>query len=223
MTVNGWIQIAIFVALVLALVRPLGAFMTRVFNGERTFLTPVLRSVEQVLYAAGGVDEKSEQHWVTYTVAMLLFNLVGLLALYALQRLQAVLPLNPQGQSAVAPDLAFNTAVSFTTNTNWQNYAGESTMSYLVQMAGLTVHNYASAATRAASPGANGRGPLHGPRERRPFLPSWIGGSEPHGDLGFRCTRRAPFARGAAAVCRAGRARPAEGVPRRGARRRQDL
>ena len=121
--------------------------MTRVFNGERTWLSPVLRPVETLLYRAGGVDEAREQHWLTYTVAMLLFHVGGFVVLYALMRLQAVLPFNPAAQSAVAPDLAFNTAISFITNTNWQNYGGESTMSYLVQMLGLTHQNFLSAAT----------------------------------------------------------------------------
>src|SRR6188508_164085 len=147
MTINGWIQIAIYCAIIVALVKPLGWYMTRVFNGERTFLSPVLRPVEAGLYWLGGVDEKREQHWTTYTVAMLFFHVGGLLILYALMRLQAMLPFNPAGQSAVAPDLAFNTAVSFITNTNWQNYGGESTMSYLVQMLGLTHQNFLSAAT----------------------------------------------------------------------------
>ena len=147
MTVIGWIQIVLYCAIVVALVKPLGGYMTRVFAGERTFLSPVLHPVESALYAVSGVDEKHEQHWLTYTVAMLLFNLAGFLLLYALMRLQVSLPLNPAEQSAVAPDLAFNTAVSFTTNTNWQNYGGETTMSYLTQMLGLTVQNFVSAAT----------------------------------------------------------------------------
>jgi potassium-transporting ATPase potassium-binding subunit len=147
MTVIGWIQIVIYCATVVALVKPLGGYMTSVFAGERTFLSPVLRPVETALYTVSGVDERREQHWLTYTVAMLLFNLVGFLLLYALMRLQGVLPLNPAEQSAVAPDLAFNTAVSFATNTNWQNYGGETTMSYLTQMLGLTVQNFVSAAT----------------------------------------------------------------------------
>src|SRR5215471_3629217 len=132
MTAIGWLQILLYCAIVAALVVPLGAYMTRVFNGERTFLSPVLRPVEAALYWASGVDEEREQHWLVYTVAMLLFHVGGLLILYALMRL------NPAGQSAVAEDLSFNTAVSFITNTNWQNYGGESTMSYLVQMLGLT-------------------------------------------------------------------------------------
>jgi K+-transporting ATPase ATPase A chain len=150
MTVIGWIQIILYCVIVVALAKPLGWYMTRVFNGERTFLSPVLRPVEAGFYWVGGVDEKREQHWLTYTVAMLLFHVGGFLILYALMRLQAVLPFNPQDQSAVAPDLSFNTAVSFITNTNWQNYGGESTMSYLVQMLGLTHQNFLSAATGIA-------------------------------------------------------------------------
>jgi K+-transporting ATPase ATPase A chain len=147
MTIIGWIQIALFCAIVVALVKPLGWYMSRVFSGERTFLSPVLRPVETVLYRLGGVDDRHEQHWLTYTIAMLLFHVGGFLVLYALLRLQGFLPFNPAGQSAVAPDLAFNTAVSFVTNTNWQNYGGESTLSYLVQMLGLTHQNFLSAAT----------------------------------------------------------------------------
>ena len=147
MTVIGWIQILLYCAIIAALVVPLGAYMTRVFNGERTFLSPVLRPVEAGLYWLGGVDERREQHWLTYTVSMLFFHVGGFLILYALMRLQAGLPFNPAEQSAVAPDLSFNTAVSFITNTNWQNYGGESTLSYLVQMLGLTHQNFLSAAT----------------------------------------------------------------------------
>src|ERR1700726_4755595 len=147
MTVIGWTQIILYCAIVVALVKPLGWYMTRVFNGERTFLSPVLRPVEAGLYWAGGVDERREQHWLTYTVAMLLFHVGGFLIIYALMRLQATLPFNPAEQSAVSEDLSFNTAISFITNTNWQNYGGESTLSYLVQMLGLTHQNYLSAAT----------------------------------------------------------------------------
>jgi K+-transporting ATPase ATPase A chain len=150
MTVIGWIQIFLYCAIVAALVKPLGWYMTRVFNGERTFLSPILRPVEAGLYAIAGVDEKREQHWLTYTVAMLLFHVGGFLILYAVLRLQAMLPFNPAGQSAVAEDLSFNTAISFITNTNWQNYGGESTMSYLTQMLGLTHQNFLSAATGIA-------------------------------------------------------------------------
>ena len=147
MTVIGWIQIILYCAIIVALVKPLGWYMTRVFNGERTFLSPVLRPVEAALYWIGGVDEKREQHWLTYTVAMLLFHVGGFLIIYGVMRLQALLPFNPAGQSAVAEDLSFNTAISFITNTNWQNYGGESTLSYLVQMLGLTHQNFLSAAT----------------------------------------------------------------------------
>ncbi len=147
MTAIGWIQIILYCAIVVALVKPLGWYMTRVFNGERTFLSPILRPVEAGIYWIGGVDERREQHWLTYTVAMLLFHVGGFLLIYALMRLQAVLPFNPAEQSAVAQDLSFNTAISFITNTNWQNYGGESTLSYLVQMLGLTHQNFLSAAT----------------------------------------------------------------------------
>jgi len=147
MTAIGWIQIILYCAIVVALVKPLGWYMTRVFNGERTFLSPILRPVEAGIYWIGGVDERREQHWLTYTVAMLLFHVGGFLIIYALMRLQAVLPFNPAEQSAVAQDLSFNTAISFITNTNWQNYGGESTLSYLVQMLGLTHQNFLSAAT----------------------------------------------------------------------------
>jgi K+-transporting ATPase ATPase A chain len=150
MTVIGWIQIILYCAIVVALVKPLGWYMTRVFNGERTFLSPILRPVEAGLYWIGGVDEKREQHWLTYTVAMLLFHVGGFLIIYGVMRLQAVLPFNPAEQSAVAQDLSFNTAISFITNTNWQNYGGESTLSYLVQMLGLTHQNFLSAATGIA-------------------------------------------------------------------------
>jgi K+-transporting ATPase ATPase A chain len=150
MTVIGWIQILLYCAIVVALVKPLGWYMTRVFSGERTFLSPILRPVEAGLYWIGGVDERREQHWLTYTVAMLLFHVGGFFIIYAVMRLQAVLPFNPAEQSAVAEDLSFNTAISFITNTNWQNYGGESTLSYLVQMLGLTHQNFLSAATGIA-------------------------------------------------------------------------
>jgi K+-transporting ATPase ATPase A chain len=147
MTLIGWIQILLYCAVIVVITPVLGGYMTRVFNGGRTFLSPILRPVEIALYRAGAIDEKREQNWLTYTVGMLLFHVGGFLILYGLMRFQAVLPFNPAGQSAVAPDLAFNTAVSFITNTNWQNYGGESTLSYLVQMLGLTHQNYLSAAT----------------------------------------------------------------------------
>ncbi len=150
MTLNGWLQILLYCGIVLALVKPLGGYMTRVFSGERTLLSPVLVPIERGLYALSGTSEREEQHWTTYAISMLAFNLLGALVLYALLRLQAVLPYNPAGMAAVGPELSFNTAVSFVSNTNWQNYGGESTMSYLTQMAGLTVQNFVSAATGIA-------------------------------------------------------------------------
>ncbi|MND30880.1 Potassium-transporting ATPase A chain [compost metagenome] len=150
MTINGWIQILIFCGIIIALIKPLGSYMTRVFTGERTFLSPVLVPIERGLYRLAGTSEREEQHWTSYSAAMLLFNLAGFLLLYFLQRSQGSLPFNPMGMSNVPADLAFNTATSFVTNTNWQNYGGESTMSYLTQMAGLTVQNFVSAATGVA-------------------------------------------------------------------------
>ncbi|RVA50869.1 potassium-transporting ATPase subunit KdpA, partial [Mesorhizobium sp. M7A.F.Ca.US.001.01.1.1] len=150
MTLNGWIQILVYCGIVILLVKPLGGYMHRVFNGDRTLLSPVFGPLERGLYRVCGTSEREEQHWTTYAVALLLFNLAGFLVLYALQRLQGSLPYNPAGMTAVEPGLAFNTAASFMTNTNWQNYGGESTMSYLVQMAGLTVQNFVSAATGIA-------------------------------------------------------------------------
>ncbi len=150
MTVNGWLQVALYCVLLVLLTNPLGGYMTRVFAGERTLLSPVLRPLERGLYRVSGVDEAQEQHWIVYAIAMLAFTFAGFAVLYALQRLQAVLPFNPQKLDAVSPDLAFNTSVSFITNTNWQSYTPETTMSYLVEMAGLTVHNFLSAATGIA-------------------------------------------------------------------------
>ncbi|PBB36383.1 potassium-transporting ATPase subunit KdpA [Mesorhizobium sp. M1A.F.Ca.IN.020.03.2.1] len=150
MTLNGWIQILVYCGILLLLVKPLGGYMHRVFKGDRTLLSPVLVPIERGLYRLAGTSEKEEQHWAAYATGMLLFNLAGFLVLYALQRLQGALPYNPAGMAAVEPELAFNTAASFVTNTNWQNYGGESTMSYLVQMAGLTVQNFVSAATGIA-------------------------------------------------------------------------
>src|SRR5881392_4067239 len=147
MTANGWLQIGIFLALVLAVTKPLGIFMARVFNREHTFMDRALRPVERLLYRLTGVDEQHEMRWTEYAFAMLLFSAVSMLVLYVKQRIQGLLPLNPQKLGAVPPDLAFNTAASFTTNTNWQAYVPETTMSYLTQMAGLAYHNFASAAT----------------------------------------------------------------------------
>lgn len=150
MTLNGWIQILVFCGIIILLVKPLGGYMTRVFNGERTFLSPILVPAERGLYRLAGTSEREEQHWTTYTISLLLFNLAGFLLLYVLQRVQGSLPFNPMGMSNVPADLAFNTTASFVTNTNWQNYGGESTLSYLTQMAGLTVQNFVSAATGVA-------------------------------------------------------------------------
>jgi potassium-transporting ATPase potassium-binding subunit len=150
MTIVGWLQIILFSAVVVALVKPLGWYMTQVFNGDRTFLSPVLRPIEVGLYRISGVDERREQRWLAYTVAMLLFHIGGFVILYGVMRLQEHLPFNPAGQSAVAEDLSFNTAISFVTNTNWQNYGGETTMSYLTQMLGLTHQNFLSGATGIA-------------------------------------------------------------------------
>ncbi len=150
MTLVGWSQIAIVLALVLVTAIPLSSFMTSVYAGKDNFLSPVLRPVERGFYRLAGVDETREQSWFIYAIAMIAFSIAGFASLYALQRLQNVLPLNPQGFDAVPPDLAFNTSVSFITNTNWQNYGGETTMSHLTQMLGLTVHNFLSAATGLA-------------------------------------------------------------------------
>ena len=150
MTINGWLQILFFFALVLAVTKPLGIFMARVFNRERTFMDPVLRPIERLLYRVTAVDENREMGWIEYAVSMLLFSVVSMLLLYFLQRLQLHLPYNPQKLAGVAPDLAFNTAASFTTNTNWQDYGGETTMSYFTQMAGLAYHNFISAAVGIA-------------------------------------------------------------------------
>ena len=147
MTAIGWIQILLYCAIIVAITPVLGAYMTRIFSGEHTFLSPILRPVEVAVYKIAGVNERGEQHAVTYTISMLLFHVGGFLILYVLMRAQGWLPFNPAEQSAVAPDLSFNTAVSFITNTNWQNYGGESTLSYLVQMLGLTHQNFLSAAT----------------------------------------------------------------------------
>jgi len=150
MTLNGWLQIGLVLGLVLITARPLGLYMAAVFEGRRTFLTPVLAPVEHGFYWLSGVKADKEQGWLAYTIAMLVFSAFGFASLYGILRLQAYLPLNPQGFDNVAPDLAFNTAISFLTNTNWQAYGGETTMSHFSQMAGLAVHNFLSAATGIA-------------------------------------------------------------------------
>jgi K+-transporting ATPase ATPase A chain len=151
MTINGWLQILFFLVIVLLVTKPMGVFMARVFNREKTFMDPVLRPIERLLYRVTGVDEDHEMRWTEYAIAMLLFSLVSMIVLYLMQRLQAYLPFNPQKFGAVNPThVAFNTAASFTTNTNWQAYSGESTMSYFTQMAGLAYHNFVSAAVGIA-------------------------------------------------------------------------
>lgn len=151
MTANGWLQIAIFLGLICLVTKPLGTFIARVFSKERTFLDPVLRPIEKLLYRLTGVDENHDMRWTEYAVAMLLFSVVSMAVLYVMQRVQGMLPFNPQKFGAVTPaHLAFNTAASFTTNTNWQAYSGETTMSYFTQMAGLAYHNFVSAAVGIA-------------------------------------------------------------------------
>jgi K+-transporting ATPase ATPase A chain len=150
MNIFSWLQLIFFMVVLFVLVKPLGLFMTRVYQGERTFLNPVLRPVEKLIYRLSGVNPDQEMNWKAYAIAMLLFNVLGLLAVYALQRLQGFLPLNPAGFGAVSPDSSWNTAISFATNTNWQGYGGETTMSYLTQMLAMTVQNFVSAATGMA-------------------------------------------------------------------------
>ncbi len=150
MSLIGWLQIGLLFLVTFLLIKPLGLFMAKVFSNERTFLSPVLGPVERGFYALAGVDPKKEQGWLAYAFSMIAFSIAGLVVLYAIQRLQAYLPYNPQGFAGVAPDLAFNTAASFVTNTNWQSYGGETTMSHFTQMAGLTVQNFVSAASGIA-------------------------------------------------------------------------
>ncbi len=151
MTANGWLQILLFLLIVFLVTKPLGIFMARVFNRDKTFMDPVLRPIERLLYRVTGVDENHEMRWTEYAISMLLFSMVSMVMLYLIERLQGYLPLNPQKFGGVGPaHLAFNTAASFTTNTNWQVYSGETTMSYFTQMAGLAYHNFISAATGIA-------------------------------------------------------------------------
>ncbi len=150
MTANDIVQIAIYLIVLLSLAKPLGEFMAKVYNGERTFLHPIFGPVERVIYRLSGIDPNEEMDWKQNAMAMLIFNVLGLLVFYALQRLQQFLPFNPEHFGAVRPDSAFNTAVSFASNTNWQGYGGETTMSYLTQMLGMTVQNFVSAATGMA-------------------------------------------------------------------------
>jgi K+-transporting ATPase ATPase A chain len=171
MTTNGWLQLLIYVVILVAVTPPLGIYMTRIFAGERTWLTPVLAPLERLIYRLCRVDGE-EQHWTAYGAAMLLFSGAGMLVLYAFERLQAFLPANPQHFAGVEPALAWNTAASFTTNTNWQNYSGESAMSYLTQMAGLAFHNFVSAATGIALAVAFIRGVAR--RESRTIGNFWV-------------------------------------------------
>jgi K+-transporting ATPase ATPase A chain len=171
MTVNGWLQIGFFCLVVLALTRPIGAYLYRVFEGESPPGQRLLGPVEQLCCRLCGVDPRREQSWYAYAVALLLFSALGVLVTYGLQRAQHLLPLNPQGVPAVGPELAFNTAVSFTTNTNWQSYAGESTMSYLTQMAALAWHNFTSAAAGIGVALAIARGLTR----KRPEGPATVG------------------------------------------------
>ncbi|HYM61669.1 MAG TPA: potassium-transporting ATPase subunit KdpA [Thermoanaerobaculia bacterium] len=150
MTTMLILKLAVYFALIVAVTKPLGLYMRRVHSGEKTFLDPIMRPIERLIYRLGGVDAAQEHDWKAYTIAMLVFNAAGLFLTYAILRFQHLLPLNPDHLKAVAPDLAWNTAVSFTTNTNWQAYSGESTMSHLSQMVALTFHNFASAATGMA-------------------------------------------------------------------------
>ena len=150
MTFIGWAQIIVFCFVIVLLTKPFGGYMTKVFNGESNSLSPILRPFEKVFYRLAGIDETQEQHWLSYAIAVMLFHIAGFVILYAILRLQGVLPFNPAGRSAIEQGLAFNTAASFITNTNWQNYGGESTMSYLTQMLGLTHQNFLSAASGIA-------------------------------------------------------------------------
>src|SRR5205823_3972974 len=150
MTANGWFQIGLYLFVIFLVTKPLGVFMTRVFNREKTFLDPILRPVEKLVYRLSGIDEKREMRWTEYAVAMLLFSGVTMALLYLIERTQKWLPFNPQKLGNLEPGLAFGTAASFTTNTNWQAYSGESTMSYFTQMAGLAYHNFVSAAVGIA-------------------------------------------------------------------------
>src|SRR5512139_4198267 len=159
MDIFGWIQLALYVSVLLLLTKPVGLYLVRVLDAEgKTFLDPALKPVERLVYRLLGIVPKKEQDWKQYALSMLAFSLVGLLFTYAILRLQHLLPLNPERFGPVSPDLAFNTAVSFTTNTNWQNYAGESTLSYFSQMVGLVFHHFVSAATGIAIAAALVRG-----------------------------------------------------------------
>jgi K+-transporting ATPase ATPase A chain len=189
MNLYDWLQIILYLTVLLALVKPLGSYMARVYQNERVFLDPILGPVERFIYRISGIDSKSEMNWKTYAIAMLLFNAVGLLFVYLLQRVQVFLPLNPQGFGAVTPDSSWNTAVSFATNTNWQGYGGETTMSYLSQMLGLTVQNFVSAAAGMAVLVALIRGIASTPLSSPHFENSKMGGQRGVGNFWVDMTR----------------------------------
>ena len=186
---NTWLQLILYFGTLLLLTKPLGSYMTKVYQGERIFLDPILGPVERFLYRLSGIDSRSEMTWKTYAIAMLVFNIFGLVAVYLLQRLQGTLPLNPQGLGAVSPDSAWNTAVSFASNTNWQNYGGETTMSYLTQMLGMTVQNFVSAATGMAVMVALIRGIVRAPLSSPHFENSKMGGQRGVGNFWVDMTR----------------------------------
>ncbi|MBI5965070.1 MAG: potassium-transporting ATPase subunit KdpA [Chloroflexi bacterium] len=189
MNLYSWVQIIFYLVVLLALAKPLGSFMAKVYQGERTFLDHVLGPVERFIYRLSGVKPEEDMNWKTYAMAVMLFNALGLLTVYVLQRLQAVLPLNPQGLGAITPDSSWNTAVSFASNTNWQGYGGETTMSYLTQMFGMTVQNFVSAATGMAVLVALIRGIVRTPPSSPHFQKSKIGGQRGIGNFWLDLTR----------------------------------
>src|SRR5271155_594406 len=172
MTANGWLQFLLFIVVLVVLMQPLGLYMARVFEGERTFLDRLLKPIERLIFRLSGVKADTEMNWREYTAAMLLFSFVSLLLTYVIERVQHILPWNPQGLAGVEPALAWNTAASFTTNTNWQSYVPETTMSYFTQMVGLAYHNFASAAVGIAMAIAVIRGIAR--RERETIGNFWV-------------------------------------------------
>src|SRR6266496_5611780 len=188
MILYSWLQLIFYFVVLLALAKPLGSYMAKVYQGEHTFLDRALGPVERFSYRLSGVKLEEDMNWKTYAIAVMLFNVMGLLAVYAFQRLQAFLPLNPQGLGAVTPDSSWNTATSFATNTNWQGYGGEVTMSYLSQMLGLTVQNFVSAATGMAVLIALIRGIVRAPLSPH-FQNSKMGGQRGIGNFWVDLTR----------------------------------
>src|SRR5689334_319766 len=189
MNLSSWFQLIFYMVVLLALAKPLGSFMAKIYQGEHTFLDPVLGPLERLVYRVSGVKPEEDMNWKTYAIAVMVFNVLGLLVVYLLQRLQGVLPLNPQGLGAVTPDSSWNTATSFATNTNWQGYGGEVTMSYLSQMLGLTVQNFVSAATGMAVLIALIRGIARAPLSSPHFQNSKIGGQRGVGNFWVDLTR----------------------------------